>query len=389
MNEKPPEKKAAPPATREYSEALIDPHLLRAPAMAIWIDQPLLDRAKNIALYLSKAEGFVPPHLLGKTESCFAVVERALAWNLSPFAVANCCYQTPNGRVGFEGKLCQAAIENSGKLEGGVKFIHIGDWTKVAGKFEIRTSTKSGREYAVPTWSRDEAREWGLGVIVSAKLKGEEEPRTWELNLAQCFPLNSTLWATDPKTQICYTAVRRFASLAMPGLFMGMDFDRESSDEDSEMVRAARAKDITPPAPTREDFKQTTVDPAAGAGTAPQRAGTEEEAAPIGPSTGDENLTASGQESEEPTRVNVTEGGTWYAVLASTGIEFTSEDPVAFVDEILNEAMRVMKKVKDLNALWDANSAQFQFLPEAMGQRIRDQWPRVKKSGNPNQDNLV
>jgi len=372
MNDKPSQTQKSgtgTPVVREYQEVGIDPAIIRAPAMAIWFDTALFDRAKQISGYLAKAEGFVPPHLLGKLESCFAVVERSLAWKLSPFMVANATYQTPSGRVGFEGKLCQAAIENSGKLDGGVKFIHVGDWDKVAGKFEIKTSSRSGKDYAVPTWSREEAAKLGLKVIVQAKMRDEDEARSWELTLAQCYPLNSTLWATDPKTQICYTAVRRFSSLAMPGLFMGVEFDREGQDDDSEMVRAARARDITPEAPKREDFKDT-ADPAAGAEGPPNPHGTKEETAPQPPSTGD---------NQESSQVNVCDGGSWFAVVSAVGeVRLATEDPVAFTDELLNEAMRAMKNVKDLNQLWDNNSAQFQFLPPEMGQRIRDQWPRIK-----------
>jgi hypothetical protein len=402
MNDKPPQVPQKPALTpREYTEVGIDPAIIKAPAMAIWFDQALFDRAKQIAGYLAKAEGFVPPHLLGKHESCFAVVERSLAWKLSPFMVANATYQTPSGRVGFEGKLCQAALEQSGKLEGGVEYEWLGDWDQILGKFEIKSSQRSGKDYAVPSWTREEVAKLGLGVVVSAKLRGEEKPRTWKMLLSQCYPLNSTLWATDPKTQICYTTVRRFSSLAMPSLFMGVEFDREGADEDSEMVRAARARDITPPAPARtdylrEDFKP--ADPAAGAEGTPTPHGTKADTAPIGSVTGEKT---SGQESQRPEDENqetypimVTEGGTWFAVatLADAHEWFMTEDAVAFTDEVLNEAMRLMKDIRQLNKFWDRNSPQFQFLPHDMGQRIRDQWPRVapKKKPDPEpQANLV
>jgi hypothetical protein len=405
MNDKPPPQTPQKPASlpREYTEVGIDPAIIKAPAMAIWFDQALFDRAKQIAGYLAKAEGFVPPHLLGKHESCFAVVERSLAWKLSPFMVANATYQTPSGRVGFEGKLCQAALEQSGKLEGGVEYEWLGDWDQILGKFEIRSSQRSGKDYAVPTWTREEAARLGLGVVVAAKLRGEDKPRTWKMLLSQCYPLNSTLWATDPKTQICYTTVRRFSSLAMPSLFMGVEFDREGIDDDSEMVRAARARDITPPAPAREDFKP--ADPAAGAEGPPNPHGTKADTAPNGSATGD----SSGQEStgdnpagepepedenQDNGKVMVSEGGTWFAVatLADAHEWFMTEDAVAFTDEILAEAMRQMKDVRALNKLWDRNSPQFQHLPHDMGQRIRDQWPRVagKKKPDPEQPgNLV
>lgn len=215
-----------------------------SPALQIMLNDKLFERAKQVAGYLAKAEGFIPRHLVGKQEACFAVVMRAITWKLDPYAVASCTYQTPGGQVGFEGKLCQAILENSGRLDGPVRYKHYGDWSKVQGKFEIKKSSK-GNDYAARTWTQEDAK--GLGVTVIAKVKGEQEPRTWPFDLVQAFPLNSTLWALDPKTQICYTAVRRFASVAAPGLFMGVPFDFDDTDP------AARARDVTPPPrPTRD-----------------------------------------------------------------------------------------------------------------------------------------
>lgn len=251
------------------------------PGMAMWFDDRLFSRAKQIATYLAKAKGFVPSHLIGQHEACFAVVERSLTWKLSPYAVAQCCYQTPDGKVGYEGKLCQAILENSGKLNGPVRYEHyvsvtvkmpsglertfrsndpdlgevldngaqeIGrrDWAQVQGKFEIATSQK-GRSYPKANWKRQDAE--GLGVTVKADVHGEPIPREWHFDLIQAFPLNSTLWATDPKSQICYTAVRRFGNLAAPGLFMGVPFD---SDYDP----ANHARDVTPPRPERNDYEE-------------------------------------------------------------------------------------------------------------------------------------
>lgn len=251
-----------------------------SPALRIMLDDRLFERAKAIAHYMAKGDGVVPRHLLNKPEACFAVVTRAMTWGLDPYAVAASTYQTPGGNVGFEGKLVQAIIENSGSLDGPVRFFHFGtltyktkegatikvrtidtdqveelrqngatlqarkDWDAVIGKFEIKTG-KSGNPYPAPTWNRSDAE--GLGVEVRAQVHNETDLRTWPFLLIQAFPLNSTLWATDPKSQICYTAVRRFANLAAPGLLMGVPFERE--DLVSSMV------DVTPPRPQRGNFQ--------------------------------------------------------------------------------------------------------------------------------------
>lgn len=212
-----------------------------SPALQIMLDDKLFDRAKLIATYLSKAEGFVPQHLVGKTEACFAVVMRALTWKLDPYAVAMTTYQTPGGKVGFEGKLCQAILENSGRIDGAIEFDYYGEWDKIRGKFNIRKSDK-GKDFAVPGWNKED--EAGLGVQISAQIYGERKPRVFKFDLVQAFPRNSTLWATDPQTQLGYTAIRRFASSAAPSLFMGVPFDRE--DLEPMHFGPEAAKDITP-----------------------------------------------------------------------------------------------------------------------------------------------
>lgn len=220
-----------------------------SPAMQIMLDDRLFERAKQIATYMSKAEGFLPKHLIGRAESCFAVVTRALTWKLDPFAVAACTYQVaPGANIGYEGKLCQAILENSGAIVGRVEYEHVGDWSKIQAKFRIQENAK-GFKYPVPAW-KDEDEE-GLAVIVSAQVKGEENRRTHKFWLRQAFPRNSTLWALDPMTQICYTAVRRFASVAAPGVFMGIPFDYEPDE--------TQMRDVTPPRPQRVDFEVATT----------------------------------------------------------------------------------------------------------------------------------
>ncbi len=224
---------------------------ISSPALQIMLDDRLFERAKLVAKYMSDAQGFTPRHLIGHTEACFAVVCRSITWKLDPWAVACCTYQTPGGAIGYEGKLVQAILENSGKFEGPIRYEHFGDWSMVEGKFKLETSQK-GNKYTAATWNDEDAK--GLGVIVRGKVVGEIDEREWPFLLVQAQPRNSTLWATDPRTQICYTAVRRFANVAAPGILMGVPFDREDWTEQAK--GAEHAKDITPPAPQREDYTE-------------------------------------------------------------------------------------------------------------------------------------
>jgi len=194
-----------------------------AAGLAVFLNDSLFKRCSSIAVRMSDAatQGVLPKHLAGKAAACFAIVSRSITWNLDPFAVAQSTYQTPGGSLGFEGKLVQAILENSGHLEGGVRFTHEGDWTKLHGKFKIVESQKG--KYVAPTWTAADAA--GLSVIVSAKVKGRAEPETLRFYLTEAFPLNSPLWATAPNRQICYTAVRAFANLCLPSVLMGVPFD--------------------------------------------------------------------------------------------------------------------------------------------------------------------
>lgn len=220
-----------------------------SPALLIMLNPRLMQQAKLIATYLCKADGMVPRHLLGKPEACFAVVSRAITWKLDPWAVANSTFATPDGKVGFEGKLVAAILENSGRLVGAPRYEHYGDWSKVKGKFKI-VAGDGNKKKAVATYTDEDTA--GLGVTVIAQIQGEAEPRQWSIDMDQCQPKFSTLWATDPKTQICYTAIRRFASTVAAGILMGIPFDRDGM---AELELRGDAYEPAPPRPTRDSVR--------------------------------------------------------------------------------------------------------------------------------------
>lgn len=214
-----------------------------APGLAVFFNDALYNRCRSLAQIMARAEGMMPKHLIGKPEACFAIMSRAITWNLDPFATAMSTYQTPGGAIGFEGKLVQAILENSGRLDGNVKFELFGPWENVKGKFKLETG-KSGGKYPVPTWTVQDAK--GCGVIVSALVKGEKEARSLPFDLDSAFPLNSPLWATAPERQIKYTAVRAFGNQVMPGILMGIPFDTDPTGFYGEPMT-----NVTPPRPTK------------------------------------------------------------------------------------------------------------------------------------------
>ena len=201
----------------------------RPGALEIMFDERLFAQASKVATMMAGARGIIPKHLVGCQEACFAVVVTAMTTGLNPYAVAGATYQTPASKVGFEGKLVIAILEASGRFEDDrIKFEHFGPWEQVQGKFENAESKTKDAEgntkyYPKRKWTHQDAH--GCGVRVSGRIKGETEERVYELLLTQCYPLNSTLWATDPKTQICYRAARGFGNIAAPSIMMGIPGD--------------------------------------------------------------------------------------------------------------------------------------------------------------------
>lgn len=214
----------SPITTEDLQLAGLPEGLKMNSGLALLFNNQLYERCKNVAAAMSKAAGFMPDHLIGKEATCFAVISLSIGWNLNPYMVARSTYTTPGGSIGFEGKLVQAILENSGAVEGRIEFDHFGSWSNIMGKFRMETSVKNAKmRYPVQTWKDED--EDGLGVKVIANIRGEAVPRTEEFLLREFHPRNSTLWALRPKQQICYAAVRAFANIAAPGLMMGVPFD--------------------------------------------------------------------------------------------------------------------------------------------------------------------
>lgn len=228
-------------------------------SLRVWFDDAMFNRIQTITRYLARATGITPKHLIGKEEACFSVVVDSLNWRLSPYMVARSTFQTPDGKIGYEGKLVGAILEQSGAFVEPPRPEYFGDWSKVLGKFEIVRKAQDGeREKSYPKALYTKADEQGLGVIVRGRLRDEETPREFRLELTQCYPRFSTLWATDPRTQIYYTALRRFASAAVPHLMFGIPFDRESLAID--VTNSAIDTRATPAEPTRAGFARAGAD---------------------------------------------------------------------------------------------------------------------------------
>lgn len=177
-----------------------------------------LNQLLKFAEVMSRSVATVPKHLAGQPADCLAVTMQAAQWGMNPFAVAQKTHIV-NGTLGYEAQLVNAVVSSSNLLTSRLNYEWGGDWSKVNGKTD---------------------KSPGLTVTVSATIKGEIEPRSLTISMAQAGVRNSPLWEQDPKQQLAYLCTKRWARLHAPDVLLGV----YTPDELSEQPRVER--DITP-----------------------------------------------------------------------------------------------------------------------------------------------
>jgi len=197
-----------------------------------------MDKLIRFADIMSGSRVTVPAHLAGNPADCLSVTMQAIQWRMNPFAVAQKTFIV-NGVLGYEAQLVNAVITTMAPTQDRLRYEWFGPWENVIGKFVEKTSSK-GNKYIAPDWTlKDEA---GCGVRVRATMKNEHEPRELELLLSQAQVRNSTLWASDPRQQLAYLAVKRWARLHCPDVILGVYTPDELE------ISSPAERDVTPPA---------------------------------------------------------------------------------------------------------------------------------------------
>jgi hypothetical protein len=199
------------------------------------------DLMEKKATVMASAVATIPKHLQGNVGDCLAIIMMADNWGMNAFAVAQKTH-TVNGVLGYEAQLVNAIVTTSNKVTGAFHYEWYGDWSKIIGKFKT-LKNQQGKPYQVPDWEFSD--EVGLGIKVYATLRGESEPRVLDLLLSQAQVRNSTLWASDPRQQLAYLGVKRWARLFAPDVILGV----YSPDE----LRSERVVNPGPPAGAAAD----------------------------------------------------------------------------------------------------------------------------------------
>lgn len=202
--------------------------------ISILTNGELFERLQRLSCVMANSGEMVPPHFRGKPDACMAIVMQAARWGMDPFAVAQKTHIV-NGILGYEAQLVNAVVTTMSPTIDRLHYDWFGPWENVIGKFVEKTSAK-GNAYISPGWSL--ADEKDVGVRVWATLRGEDAPRELVLFLSQAQVRNSTLWASDPRQQLAYLGVKRWARLYCPDVILGV----YSTDE----LLPAIERDITP-----------------------------------------------------------------------------------------------------------------------------------------------
>lgn len=147
-----------------------------------------MDQAVRMAEMMAKGR-LVPSHLQQSPGDCLMVIEQAMRWGMSPFAVAQST-SVIQGKLMFEGKLVAAALHASGALASRLSYDYSGEGANRV-------------------------------VRVSAVLAGETDPRFVDVRLADAKTTNK-MWTTQPDQQLAYHGARVWARRYAPEVMLGV-----------------------------------------------------------------------------------------------------------------------------------------------------------------------
>lgn len=193
-----------------------------------------MDQAMRLATAMANAK-MVPKHLQQDVGSCLMVVEQAMRWRASPFAVAQCTSNI-GGKLAYEGKLIAAILPSCGAIVGELNYEYHGDPKKPE----------------------------GLSVTVSGIRASDGEVKTIDLEWIMAKTENK-YWTIQPEQQLCYAGARVWARRWTPGPLLGVyapeEFSAGKVDTFDGTTVEARAEPPVTAAPTVADwFKSLDVD---------------------------------------------------------------------------------------------------------------------------------
>jgi hypothetical protein len=216
----PPQKIASVPMRQEGRGSII------VPAST----QEVMDFAQLMA----KAGPAVPPAFQNNPGLCVAIIIQAVAWEMSPFAVAQKSYIVPDKaglpRLSYEAQLVAAVVNTRGPFRERPRLEYDGTGDQMA-------------------------------CTVTATIRGEARPRILTTpRIANIAVKNSSLWKSDPEQQLAYYALRAFARRVCPEVLLGVYTPDEAREMEPIREAEGAAPGPVPPRPKRSDFKAPKIE---------------------------------------------------------------------------------------------------------------------------------
>lgn len=146
-----------------------------------------LDQAMRLAEMMARGK-LVPEHLRNPADALM-VVELAMRFGMSPFAVAQAT-SVIQGKLMLEGKLVSAAVHSSGILSGRLTYDFSGEGA---------------------------ARR----ITISGTIRGETKPRSMDVDLKDAKTTNQ-MWTRQVDQQLVYFATRAWARRHVPEVMLGV-----------------------------------------------------------------------------------------------------------------------------------------------------------------------
>lgn len=182
----------------------------------------IIPQSMDDAIRLAKAMSTIPElpkHCQGSVGTCLMIVDQAMRWRMSPFAVAQCSSNI-RGKMMYEGKILAAAAESMGAIVGHFDY----SW---AGEGDERT------------------------ITVSATRSGEDKPKEMKIKLGD-VKTDNEYWRKQPDQQLAYSGARNWTRRWTPSVLLGVyapeEFSREGKPAE-EPVATIEGTAVEAPAP--------------------------------------------------------------------------------------------------------------------------------------------
>jgi len=174
-----------------------------------------IEESKSTAQLMCKAKAMLPAYLHGNPGECLAIVLLARDWGMNPYTVGQHSYiPTGSNRVGFDGQLINAAINNSRRLVMPLRYEYEGEGQNL-------TCTAYGLLYYYDFEDhqlKKEPAERIVKVTMPKNIKKQSaKGSTYIVDKG-----NSTLWDSDPEQQLAYKAARWWCRKFVPEILMGV-----------------------------------------------------------------------------------------------------------------------------------------------------------------------